>query len=198
MKHHLQVVYKITDEETGVVYSASQASDITGVKLTTVYTWYNIHQCNTIQKITERSKTANVTGNPPKVYRTCRGDFSADEISNMIKQETGSSVHRGTVIQRINNYGADSPAVWFPKCTRRQFTALREKAGIPESNVGWNGYKTSPKAPKFDRASICWRNKFQYGCKKYSDMLWDLVDGKFPECYKDDGSCFDGIDVSKM
>ncbi len=198
MKHHLRAVYKITDEKTGKVYSVIEASNITKVKVTTIYTWYNDNKCNTIQKIIERSKTAHATGSAPKVYRTCRGDFTAGEISAIIEGETGEKLVTTTITRRINIYGAASPAIWFPKCTRKEFMVLQEKAGISERNADWSKYKAPPKAPKFDRASICWRNKFQCGCKKYSDMLWDLADGKFPKCYKSDGSCFDKIDVLRM
>jgi hypothetical protein len=198
MKHHLRAVYRITDEETGEVCSVIKVSNITKVKVTTIYTWYNNNGCNTIQKIIERSKIANVSGSVPKVHKTCRGGFTVGEISAIMEEETGQKLATTTITRRINIYGAASPVVWFPKCTSKEFMVLQEKAGIPFRNPDWSKYKELPKAPKFDRASICWRDKFQCGCKKYSDMLWDLVDGKFPKCYKSDGSCFDKIDVLKM
>jgi len=198
MKHHLRAVYKITDEETGEVCSVIKVSNVTGVKVATIYTWYNNNKCNTIQKIIERRNAARASGKVPNVYNTCRGDFTASEISTIIEEETGQKLAVTTITRRISIYGMASPVVWFPKCTSKEFMVLQEKAGIPLRNPDWNEYKALPKAPKFDRASICWRDKFQYGCRKYSDMLWDLVDGKFPKCYKSDGSCFDKIDVLRM
>jgi hypothetical protein len=195
-------VYRILDEETGEMLTVPEVIKLLNAPKYAIYDWFKKDKCTTVAKIKERMAHIAIygSGKNKTVYDTCRGKFTLVEIVNKLNEGIEDPLKitvKTTVMGRINRWGHESPVVWFPKCSKGEMIQLLHQHGLGPAKKTQK-YKATPPPPPFERGKICWRENFQYGCTKYNEALWNLVDGITPKCHKEDGSCYDRIDILKM